>query len=308
MSAERRQKLIALGELHDRWVADNLASAGKAFDPSGRKDGSDYNQHHIDVDADGAAQDEFDRQALAILRDGPKTRSHSMSTKSFRPTFKNVGDKGEVTFVVATLNEVDKDGDVTLPGFFGKQHVAMVPVHDWNHVPIGKGLLYEQGNEVLCDVKLNLRIPAAKDWYEAIKFDYENPPALVEYSYGFDVLEGGQKSGYHNGRNVRFLQPKDNGLPGVKVHEVSPVLVGAGTNTRTVSVKGRSMRINRASGATTSTVARAVKGAIPSHETKTVSRAWDRVRTEAALPEDARPSELRSVYAWVDPDGDPELK
>jgi hypothetical protein len=28
----------------------------------------------------------------------------------------------------------------------------------------------------------------------------------------------------------------------------------------------------------------------------------------SALPEDARPSDLRSVYAWVDPDGDPEAK
>jgi hypothetical protein len=29
---------------------------------------------------------------------------------------------------------------------------------------------------------------------------------------------------------------------------------------------------------------------------------------KAALPDDARPSQLRSVFAWVDPDGDPEAK
>ncbi len=227
----------------------------------------------------------------------------AMSTKSFRPAFKNVGDQGTATFVVATLNEVDKDGDVTLPGFFGKQHVTMVPVHDWNHVPIGKGLLYEDGDEVLCDVKFNLKIPAAKDWYEAVKFDFENPPSLAQYSYGFDVLEGGQKSGYHNGRNVRFLQPKDNGTPGVKVHEVSPVLVGAGSNTRTLAVKSR-----KGGGMPTrpAPIVRAVKGAIPSHETKTASRPWDNAKTLRMLPPDSLPSELRTVYGWVDPDGDPE--
>jgi hypothetical protein len=239
------------------------------------------------------------------------SKGASMATKSFNPTIKAVGqsgDQGTATFRIASYNEVDKDGDVTLPGFFGEQHAQLVPVHDWNHVPIGKGRIYEMPDGAYCDAKFNLKIPEARNWYEAIKFDMENPPALQNYSYGYEVLAGGSKSGQHSGRQVRYLTPMADGTPGVKVFEVSPVLQGAGTGTRTVSVKGRSMRINRTGATGTNTASRAVKGAIPCHETKTVSRAWDRVRTEAALPDDARPSELRTVYAYVDPDGDPELK
>lgn len=68
MNEERRRRLIALGELHDRWVADNLAAASDRFDPSSRPEGSDYNQHHVDVDAPGEALDRFDEQAMRIVR------------------------------------------------------------------------------------------------------------------------------------------------------------------------------------------------------------------------------------------------
>lgn len=161
----------------------------------------------------------------------------AMQTKRFQPTIKALDEQGAVSFVVATLNDIDKDGDVTLPGYFGEQHTVMVPVHDWNHVPIGKGRIYEQGDEAIAEVKLNLAIPAAKDWHEALKFDFENQPALQEYSYGFTVLEGGSEFGEYKGRRVRFLKARPDGTPGVKVHEVSPVLVGAGNGTRTLGVK-----------------------------------------------------------------------
>lgn len=68
MNAERRRRLVALGELHDRWARDNLASASGRFDPSWRPEGSDYNQHHVDVDADGTAQDRFHEEAMRIVK------------------------------------------------------------------------------------------------------------------------------------------------------------------------------------------------------------------------------------------------
>lgn len=70
MNAARRAKLIAIGELHDQWVTKNLESAGAAFDSSGRKEGSDYNLHHVDLDADGKARDEFVAAAMKILNGG----------------------------------------------------------------------------------------------------------------------------------------------------------------------------------------------------------------------------------------------
>lgn len=250
------------------------------------------------------------RQAMAIASPEPAGKSHSkgapMATKSFNPTIKAVDESGTgtATLKIASFGEVDKDGDVTERGYFGTQYVQFVPTHNWDHVWLGKGKVYEKADGAYCDVKFNLKIPAARDWYEAIKFDYENPPALAEYSYGYHVLPGGSKSGQHQGRQVRYLIPREDGSPGADVFEVSPVMMGAGTGTGTASVKSAARRpaVNEPSRP------RAIKGAIPEHETKTVSRAWDRTRTEAALPDDLRPSELRSVYAYVDPDGDPELK
>jgi phage head maturation protease len=57
-----------------------------------------------------------------------------------------------------------------------------------------------------------------------------------------------------------------------------------------------------------SAVVPAIRRAIPAHETDTVTRSWNAAATVKALAEDARPSELRTVYAWVNPDGDPEAK
>jgi hypothetical protein len=64
-SPERVAKLAALGKLHDEFVAENAAAAG--FEPDGRKPGSDYNVHHVDLDADPAALDAFHAKASALL-------------------------------------------------------------------------------------------------------------------------------------------------------------------------------------------------------------------------------------------------
>lgn len=142
---------------------------------------------------------------------------------------KAMDDKGVITAVIATLNAVDKDNDVTLAGAFGEQAVVVLPTHDWMSVPIGKGSTREAGNDVLADIKLNLDIPTAKEWYSALKFDFEQGSPLQEWSYGFDI-EKWSRGKFGDKDDVRFLEK-------LKVHEVSPVLVGAGVNTRTVAVK-----------------------------------------------------------------------
>lgn len=162
--------------------------------------------------------------------------------KAFTPAIKAAEADGTVSFVVARLGDhIDEDGDVTLPGYFGRQAVQLIPTHDWNHVPIGKGVIYEAGDEAIVDAKFNLAIPAAGDWHTAIKFDFENPPVLQEYSYGYTVLPGGSRAGTLRDRPVRFLQPLKDGSPGCIVHECSPVLLGAAGHgvTRTLAAKHR---------------------------------------------------------------------
>jgi hypothetical protein len=62
-------------------------------------------------------------------------------------------------------------------------------------------------------------------------------PNLQEWSYGYDVIDSDR--GDFEGQQVRFLKK-------LKVHEVSPVLLGAGVNTRTLSVKGDTSFIEHA--------------------------------------------------------------
>jgi hypothetical protein len=164
----------------------------------------------------------------------------TVERKSFRPLVK-AADKGIATVVIATLNVVDSDGDVTLPGFFGEQTAQAIGAHNWGSVPIGKSRVFEQGNEALAELRFNLATMGGKDWYEAIKFDFDNQPTRQQYSYGFSIRPGGARSGEFEGHEVRFLGPLPDGTPGADVHEVSPVLLGAGVDTRTVGVKGRGL-------------------------------------------------------------------
>lgn len=212
-----------------------------------------------------------------------------MEYKALQTVIKDLTDAGEGRAVIATLHVKDLDGDVTLSGFFGRQDLRMVPAHDWRHVTIGKGVLHEEGEQALVDFKMNLEIPAARDWYEAIKFDLAHPPALQEYSYGFTIRPGGARFGEWNGENVRFLQPAPDGGPGADVHEFSPVLLGAGLGTGTEAIK-------------------ALKAAIPPHTTPTAPEdtAWDGPAMVRECPAEA--AALRRMHAWVDSEADPDLK
>jgi hypothetical protein len=76
------------------------------------------------------------------------------------------------------LNVIDKDGDVTLPGFIGKQHVVHAAHPRLEARPHRQGRqTRESGDQVLAELKMNLEIPSAKDWLSAMKFDLENGAA-----------------------------------------------------------------------------------------------------------------------------------
>lgn len=132
--------------------------------------------------------------------------------------------------VIATLNVVDKDGDLTLKGAFGDgQTVKMIPAHDWSHVPLGKATIHEVGEEVIARFQLNLDIEAAREWHSALLFDLKEGVSIQEWSYGFSIIDSEQRT---EGTDTRVRV-----LKGLKVHEISPVIVGAGDNTRTLSIK-----------------------------------------------------------------------
>lgn len=163
--------------------------------------------------------------------------------QSLSPDLKFSDEKGSFRATIATLNVKDKDGDVTLPGFFGTQtNVPILIGHDWQNLPVGKGTITEEKDLAVIDAKLNLEDPEAKAAYEWLKFDFENGEPAQEFSYGFHLFGEGWKPGEFEGDDVRFLQPRDDGKPGAKVHEVSLVLVGAGEGTGTQAIKSGDMK------------------------------------------------------------------
>lgn len=136
--------------------------------------------------------------------------------------------KGEVEAVFATLNVVDKDGDVTQKGAYDEG--ATVVISAYNHkswegaLPVGTGTIHEVGEEVILKGRFFLNTQAGREHFEVVKALGEKQ----EWSYGFNVADSAP--GEHEGKSVRMLKR-------MEVHEVSPVLRGAGVGTRTTFAK-----------------------------------------------------------------------
>lgn len=204
-------------------------------------------------------------------------------------------EQGEIKAVFSTFDAIDHDGDVTRKEAFTDGE--SVRISAFNHgswqgaLPVGKGVIRVNEKEAVLDGQFFMNTDHGRSTFETVK----EMGDLQEFSYGFDIVDA--EPGEFEGKSVRFLKS-------VKVHEVSPVLIGAGVGTRTLDVKSKHDDDEEEH----SRIVPAVKRAIPSHETNVVTRSWDGQKTVAAVPDDARPSELRTVYAWVDPDGDSETK
>ncbi len=187
-------------------------------------------------------------------------------------------DKGQVQAVFSTFDVIDADGDVTDANAF--EDGAPVRISAYGHaswigaLPVGRGVIRASEKQAVLEGQFFLGTTHGRDTFETIK----EMDDLQEWSYGYDVLEAGE--GDFEEQQVRFLRK-------LKVHEVSPVLLGAGVDTRTLAVKG-------------------AKVAIPPHSSETTDAEWDAAAVVAALPSEE--AALRAVHAWVDAEGDPDAK
>ena len=139
---------------------------------------------------------------------------------------------GEVTAIIATTNTgPDSDGDIYGSDVLGgrSQSTMILPAHDSHSVPLGKATVRQTEDALVADMKFNLGIEDGRKWFDSIRFDLENGESKQNYSYGFRILKAGQD--VYDGESV-------NRLDGLDIFEVSPVIRGAGNNTRTVTVKG----------------------------------------------------------------------
>ena len=141
-------------------------------------------------------------------------------------------DSGEIAAVFSTLNVIDKDGDVTLKGAFTDG--APVAISAFGHqswkgaLPVGKGRIREFDNEAVMEGKFFLDTAHGLDTFRTVKALSDDDGPGQEWSYSLRDIKAEQ--GEFEGKRVRFLKS-------IRVHEVSPVLVGAGVDTRTLAVK-----------------------------------------------------------------------
>jgi hypothetical protein len=153
-----------------------------------------------------------------------------MNSKTFSRVEIKSEDKGEVTALFSTLSVKDSDGDVTVPGAF--EDGANVVISAYGHtswsgaLPVGAGKIRTTKTEAILDGQFFLDTKAGADTFVTVKELARR--GLGEWSYGYDAVK--YSFGEHEGERVRFLEQ-------LKVHEVSPVLLGAGVNTRTLAAK-----------------------------------------------------------------------
>lgn len=140
---------------------------------------------------------------------------------------------GEVEAVIATLDVVDKDGDVIRAGAI--KNGAKVKMSGYGHdiifgeMPVGKGALAIEGDKAIFRGRVFLATTKGREVFEVLKeFGSDQ-----EWSFGFRVVSDEAPSDEWRERGARRVLKK------LDAFEVSPVLEGAGRGTRTLGVKAR---------------------------------------------------------------------
>jgi hypothetical protein len=236
----------------------------------------------------------------------PSRDEGRVNTKSFsRVEIKNA-DQGLVTAVFATFGVVDSDGDLTARDAFTEG--AEAPISSYGHtswngaLPVGKGRIRTTDTEAIVEGQFFMDTTHGRDAFLTVK----QLGSLGQWSYGFDTLDSEPTT--FKGRSARLLKRQ-------LVHEFSPTLLGAGVNTRTLATKGSARDTGRGSGTSGpsphnggSPMGFAYKAAIKPHDTEITTAVWDAAAAVKGVSDTASLSDLRSMFAWVDPDADPELK
>lgn len=139
-------------------------------------------------------------------------------------------DEGRVTAVVATTGVVDKDGDIIEPGAFGRQDVKVSAFGhaSWTGaLPIGRGSVREDGNRAVADLEFFMDTTPGRDTFLTLKGLGE----LGQWSFGYEVKRGREPTKEERRKGARRVFQE------LVVHEVSPVLQGAGVDTGTLALK-----------------------------------------------------------------------
>lgn len=141
--------------------------------------------------------------------------------------FKEDADQtGQFRALFSRFNNIDKQGDITLPGAFEEGAPIKIAYwgHRWENLPVGRGEIHQDDEKAWVDGRFFLDTEAGLETYKTIKALGD----LAEWSYGFEVLDSAEDK--VDGKKVRVLKK-------LKTFEVSPVFIGAGNNTQTLAIK-----------------------------------------------------------------------
>jgi len=244
---------------------------------------------------------------------------------------------GTIRALVSVFNNVDHDGDRIVKGAFadtlGEWRAKGDPIpfiwsHDWRnpHSHVGKvdpeaAAETDRGLEVTA--QMNLDDPDAAKVYELLA-----DRRVTQFSFAYEVLEW-----KHTDESTdRGWGGKVTELLKLRLFECGPCLLGANEETDLLEVASRFAKQGRAvSGTNRQKISDAIdlleqvlssddpddeaargadgiKSAVGSHSTGTDDGDWDAGAAERNLADDAGAATYRKVYAWQDPDGDPDTQ
>ena len=200
--------------------------------------------------------------------------------------------EGIVEAYTNTMGVVDADGDIVEPTAFDASIADNLPIpvlsgHDQGRL-VGKVIFAQprhiDGDEyrLFTRMQFNMETESGRDAFSNVAGDF-----VREWSIGFNIPK--ESDVEQEGSDVSTVVRRIANLDWV---EVSSVIRGSSPSTETVAAKSSPVTEE--------------KGAIPSHLTAWVEDAWDgslmrgRIKGGAAV--------LRAAHAWVEADGDPELK
>jgi hypothetical protein len=142
---------------------------------------------------------------------------------------------GEIDLVFATLNVIDRDGDVILPGAI--KDGASVVISAYGHeswkgkLPCGRGTIHEVDDELVCKATFFLDTSHGVDTFNTVKGLVGDGDEADLTEWSFSLQEVVATKGAWQGQRANIMSQIG------RIKEVSPVLAGAGVNTRTLAVK-----------------------------------------------------------------------
>lgn len=146
-----------------------------------------------------------------------------------RPAEFKALEDGSVSALFSVFNMIDDDGDVVMAGSIpdGQEVPIAYWGHGWDKPAVGKGSITTSDRGAVFDGKFFLNTIGGQDVYQTVK----ELGDLQDWSWGFRILEA--EPGVFDGQSVRMIRR-------VEVYEVSPVLVGANREARTLAIKSQS--------------------------------------------------------------------